>query len=920
MGDLIITLSAANIECTMSGDDVQIYEDILSYPVDNGARARRLAYYWEKYPTKFKELNSEEEDALQSLVDEAGDTGTSPASEGSTNNNNSRGKNNKPVTVSLGDTTSGSTLYSKYTSGNNGVNSALQQHDKERNDKVQSYREVHTGGTLRYTSAGSVATKENLQYVDDNENSENAHGRNYFEGVYCDRTENGEHDALKGYKPENDNDKYEVSEMSAGNTNSVKRYGENGEEIGWMDDRIISMQNDIDALESRISNLNKDNITKEEAKEILTDLANIAHAADEVQMWAEAIRGLKVYDDILQKSNYKNSRQIRDDATDIFISTSEARHTVEDTIEEYIKDISTNASETFSDIGYENGKCTFKSISEIKAEDITKNVSALAEYATKLDGWFELCGEFGIELDIDGDKIKQLCALAEKNEQNKSTFAQNYINAFAESVSVESKNEIIGDTISCKDAVTKVNEVIKSVGGDSGYNTDKLSAVITQIKNNNQDKVKDDAAKKKTQGSSSSGGSTGSSSSGTRSTGSSGGSSGSSSVGSSVNNTLNAANTAEKTGAEVKKAAGDDYKIDTSDYDTVAKELRDEAQTAVDEYVAGLNSFTAETVEEYEAAYKQAEGVLAELQGQDIDSSGILSAMSGIRTKEETIIAQEGQSFINKAQGLTSGTQILDIITEANTKAGIYQEYGINATGLTTAVSTIKSNHQQYLDGEAGNAIANIDGMTTEQAYVKLSLINELISENEDFNTIKLIQSAVKLQLKIDELNKPAEPIISPDINPINNQADNNDRPDEGNDNGIDVSLSGVTYHDVDENGEEEGVRPSISFVDDEEDEEGSSNPNVHTISLTTDDNNDSTGETDGANGSGSAGSAGKTSDEDDSDKTGDTDNINTDIQPDNVSKPDTAEDSMPTSPQEPETTPDIVIDPDDEIEIETEE
>ncbi len=665
----------------------------------------------------------------------------------------------------------------------------------------------------------------NEHWVDDNENGD-THGKIYWYNRYLNTNKNN-FASLNDFltlKKENKINKDDILLSATENIKGTTQYDKIEQIIGSKDDKKIGGA--IQVRLDRLKGFDLDNATPEELREYLEELAIIAYAADTVCTWADHIRTMEDSDDRLKSYGYIDGQQgvnFRAKVDTVLEKTTKLRQSASDKITDNINNIANNAKKELNNIGVkDDGTISFSAIDKLDPDEINNNIEKIASFKDDIKEYISICNDYGIVPDKKSvENLDTFLVLGQETKDKKSAYAQNYINALAESIEVDLDNEVIGDTITSKEAYDKVETIINNLK-ENNYDTSKLESVKEKLQGDNQKEV-EDTAKKISKGSTgSSSGSTGTvgSSSGTRSGGSN------SSLVDSVRNSLAAANAASETADGVQSGTGGSYALDTSSLEEIDEEFQTKAQEIVDNYASELENISSAKVEGLTNAYNSALGTIEELQqsASQIDLSALQSASESIKTKAQELADKEAQQIAQEANNSTSGTIVGNVIDKLAKAQSDYSGYNIDLSQFTNAINTLKENQEKYLTIFSQSAKLKLDSATsTEEVQSVLENVNAIIQENQKFNTSELQSVSGYAAQKLDELSnkKELDPIAADstdnseekdettDIKETENNP-NQDPEDEGSN--IEVSLSGVTYKD--------DTAPSISFVTEDDNNE----------------------------------------------------------------------------------------------------
>ena len=444
--------------------------------------------------------------------------------------------------------------------------------------------------------------------------------------------------------------------------------------------------------------------------------------------------------------NYQAQKQLEQLQEDIQATAETLNGAWDDASEKLQDGASAAIDEVEEDLdGLLEDEFSFDDVTDV--DSILDNIDKIIDAQAKLEPFYTVASTYGIE--IEGlDELMEKLGTGDDSLQ----YAQSYLDAYADQVSLDITDEVITDTETLN-ALYEDIELLIEDASDRGLDTSKLEDLLETITETNQeeaDETADDIADSGTSSSTSSG----TSSSGTSSSGTSS-SSGDDTV-STVTTATEASEEASTTADEVESASTS-YDTDTSSLDETSEELIEYAQTTIDNYVASIST-DGLTIEELEALYDEVNAVYTQLSGiEGVDYSGITSKLTEIRTAQQTIIDELVSEYTSSVSSATTSSERLELLTAINGYISQYSSYSVDISGLSALVTQITETEQTEID----TYIASIstDGLSVEELETLYNTISAFYTEHSGFEgvdysgiTSKLTEISEAQQTIINEL------------------------------------------------------------------------------------------------------------------------------------------------------------------------
>lgn len=497
--------------------------------------------------------------------------------------------------------------------------------------------------------------------------------------------------------------------------------------------------------------------------------------------------------------------QLQKDITETYDSLEGCQKTAE-------KIVQTSAEEKIEDAeksldGLLGDSFNFDDITDVTS--ITENIDKIIDAQSKIEPWAELAEKYGIE--IEGlDELMDKLGSGDDSLQ----YAQSYLDAYAEQVDLNIKDEVISDTESLNELYSSIEGLIESSKGKN-LKTDKLEALLKTITETNQQEA-DDTADAIASGDTDGG------------LGAAGGSTTVSGTGGGSDYVSGAAS--DFAGAGAASTTADSVQQNSSSYDTstdsltsTSEALKKSAQAKVDSYLESIST-SGKSIEELEALYSEVSSNYEAFKeiSSELNLSGFSSKLQEIKEAQQEQINSVYKEYVSKASSATTTEERKQLLSELQQTISQYSSINLDLSGLVSVSNQIIQDEQTSIEQKAAQYQQQTNqASTSSEATEIINDINVEINNSTQINCDTSSLEAVLAQIssKLDQLiqqetnvdvdvNVNVDPNINVTVDPtinINNENNNNVNVENNNENnnennvnvGVDVDNNNENNNDV---------------------------------------------------------------------------------------------------------------------------
>lgn len=319
---------------------------------------------------------------------------------------------------------------------------------------------------------------------------------------------------------------------------------------------------------------------------------------------------------------------------------------------------------------------------EFNFEDVTdvsnigENIDKIIEAQGKLEPFYNVAKTYGIEIEGLDELMEKL-----GTGDDKLAYAQEYLDAYAQQVSLNITDEIITDTTTLNGLYENITGLIDETKG-KGLDTSKLESLLEKIQTTNQEEADKEADEILQDYGTASGLGTGASSTG-----------GASNVAGALQDMITGSNQAADTAVQVGENSTQ-YTTDTSQIEQTSETLKSEAQKQLENYAKSI-TLSGLSVIELEALYKEVSANYEELkQIEGLDCSLLQSKLNEIRQTQQALVDEEIKAFESRANSATTSSERTQIISEINAMISSYSSIQVDVSAAQTLIQKIKEREE----------------------------------------------------------------------------------------------------------------------------------------------------------------------------------------------------------------------------------
>ena len=316
----------------------------------------------------------------------------------------------------------------------------------------------------------------------------------------------------------------------------------------------------------------------------------------------------------------------------------------------------------------------FEDVTDVS--NISENIDKIIEAQGKLEPFYNVAKTYGIEIEGLDELMEKL-----GTGDDKLAYAQEYLDAYAQQVSLNITDEIITDTTTLNGLYENITGLIDETKG-KGLDTSKLESLLEKIQTTNQEEADKEADEILQDYGTASGLGTGASSTG-----------GASNVAGALQDMITGSNQAADTAVQVGENSTQ-YTTDTSQIEQTSETLKSEAQKQLENYAKSI-TLSGLSVIELEALYKEVSANYEELkQIEGLDCSLLQSKLNEIRQTQQALVDEEIKAFESRANSATTSSERTQIISEINAMISSYSSIQVDVSAAQTLIQKIKEREE----------------------------------------------------------------------------------------------------------------------------------------------------------------------------------------------------------------------------------
>lgn len=316
----------------------------------------------------------------------------------------------------------------------------------------------------------------------------------------------------------------------------------------------------------------------------------------------------------------------------------------------------------------------FEDVTDVS--NISENIDKIIEAQGKLEPFYNVAKTYGIEIEGLDELMEKL-----GTGDDKLAYAQEYLDAYAQQVSLNITDEIITDTTTLNGLYENITGLIDETKG-KGLDTSKLESLLEKIQTTNQEEADKEADEILQDYGTASGLGTGASSTG-----------GASNVAGALQDMITGSNQAADTAVQVGENSTQ-YTTDTSQIEQTSETLKSEAQKQLENYAKSI-TLSGLSVIELEALYKEVSANYEELkQIEGLDCSLLQSKLNEIRQTQQALVDEEIKAFESRANSATTTSERTQIISEINAMISSYSSIQVDVSAAQTLIQKIKEREE----------------------------------------------------------------------------------------------------------------------------------------------------------------------------------------------------------------------------------
>ena len=399
----------------------------------------------------------------------------------------------------------------------------------------------------------------------------------------------------------------------------------------------------------------------------------------------------------------------------------------------------------------------FKDVTDVSS--ITENIDKIIEAQSLLEPFYNVASTYGIEIEGLDELMEKL-----GTGDDCLTYAQSYLDSYAEQVELNITDEVITDTETLNTLFEDISVLIKDADS-KGLDTSKLEDLLEKIQKTNQEEADDEAdATLQQYGVSGSG------------SGSGGGSSSGSGITDTVQGLINGSSQAYTTGTEVDKNSTQ-YETNTDSLNEASETLKSEAQKQLESYVASI-TLSGLSVTELEELYAEVSANYEQLkQIEGLDCKLLEAKLKEIRQTQQVLVNEEIKKFEQRINSATTTEERLQILNEINIMISDYSSIEVSISGTAALIEEIKKREEIEINTKVQNYLTQSSNATSSSEIA--GIVNKIQIDIQNSQSIGCDVSGYQEALtiinkKLDEiLKKESDELIQNNTTNVDMNQDN---------------------------------------------------------------------------------------------------------------------------------------------------
>lgn len=292
--------------------------------------------------------------------------------------------------------------------------------------------------------------------------------------------------------------------------------------------------------------------------------------------------------------------------------------------------------------------------------ELTDKLKSLETCGVELKGYYDLAKLYGIDLS----EVEDFMNIMEKLQDTDNPFDQNFIDQYIESLEIETGESCIDDTKNFQELWSEVSTVMQDLQ-NQGYNIDKFAEFLEEIETKNNESIAAEAETIK------------------------GGydpESFSEDLAGGIGAALGAVNTAKEKYDELLENASS-YELNLDPLTKLQEELRQSAQSSVDNYLAGIVTQDL-TIEQLDTLYANVQTMQGSLEqyAQQVNLAGFVTKLQEISGARQNIVNTNIQNVRTSVETLR---QKVNSAVDNNERYAVLQELTeLKATAVAYGIDT----------------------------------------------------------------------------------------------------------------------------------------------------------------------------------------------------------------------------------------
>lgn len=388
----------------------------------------------------------------------------------------------------------------------------------------------------------------------------------------------------------------------------------------------------------------------------------------------------------------------------------------------------------------------FKDVTDVSS--ITENIDKIIEAQSLLEPFYNVASTYGIEIEGLDELMEKL-----GTGDDCLTYAQSYLDSYAEQVELNITDEVITDTETLNTLFEDISILIKDADS-KGLDTSKLEDLLEKIQTTNQKEANDAADTTLQQY-------------GTGGSGS--GSGGGSGITDNIQGLVNGSNQAYTTGTEVNKNSTQ-YETNTDNLNKASETLKSEAQKQLEAYVASI-TLSGLSVTELEQLYSEVSANYEQLkQIEGLDCKILEAKLKEIRQTQQVLVNEEIKAFEQRINSATTSEERLQILNEINVMISNYSSIQVSTSGTAALIEEIKKREEIAINSKVQFYLTQSNNATSSSEIA--SIVNKIQIDIQNGQSMGCDVSGYQEALTI--INRKLDEILKKESDELTQNNDTN--------------------------------------------------------------------------------------------------------------------------------------------------